>query len=892
LGDTMNIKESQSKNLILQRVRNQLRYKTVAALFIFIVYSGILIMFAGVLYREGFFGQVLKPAIETNISIPFNYIQGMMSTPEHITIDIKHKDYQYLAYKRKIALEEGMLHKVRTDLVEKNSDWVPGQLRWNGKTVKIELKLKGNFPWHWSDDHKWSFKVKVKGGNTVLGMKAFALMHPKTRGYLVDWYLQQLLKDYCDLMTIRLDFVELTVNGRDYGVYLFEESMNNMILVNNKYPPAPIVRLYDWLLHNSTDPTLTDFTPELLNEVYTQAPVDAFNRKEMIRNDTQLMYFNQAKDLLESFRRGKLLTHQVFNVEKLAKVFAIIDLFGYHHSTAYSNIRFYYNPFTSLLEPIGRDEKFIFDVTYLEGQSKKMKILPSVEPEYVDYTVYQRWYDTIFNDKVFVRYYIKALEEISDKSFLDKLFEKTDKEYEEKLHILYRSYPAYRFKGKAILYRNQEYIKKLINPVEAIQPYYKGIDRNNKIITLEIGNIHSLPVEILGLSYKDIIFPMVRKEVILEPRSNVELLDFKSVEFKIPQGVALTSNDMKHFKVEYRIYGASQVKERPVYPWSYYDEDFAKTDLVRHKPNISEFNFLDVQQSEKTITLKKGHWNVSKSLIIPEGYTVICRKGTQIVLSHSAAILSYSPFEFIGTDEEPIVIRSKDSTGQGIIFLKTKKRSIFENVIFDNLNAPSQGNWKLSGSITFYESPFTLYHSRIIRDRSQAGLHSVRTEFTIDGSSFSQASSNALTVEFSKGKISKTEFYNTGKDGIHISGSSLEAEDILMDKVSGRAINAEEASEADIKDLEIDKAYTAVESCDRSNVNIEKIKIAECNNLFVVYHKNPEFGPAAISIKSFEPKAFNGRYILEEQSVLTIDGKELKANEQKVSKAVDDIKIF
>jgi hypothetical protein len=678
------------------------------------------------------------------------------------------------------------------------------------------------------------------------------------------------------------------VNGRDHGVYLFEEAMNNMILVNNKYPPAPIVRLYDWLLHNSIDPSFTDFTPELLNEAYTQAPVDAFNRKEMIKNDTQLMYFNQAKNLLESFRRGKLLTHQVFNVEKLAKLFAIIDLFGYQHSTAYSNIRFYYNPFTSLLEPLGRDEKFIFDVTYLEGQSKKMKILPSGEPEYVDYTVHQRWYDTIFHDTVFFRHYIKALEEISDKNFLDKLFEKTDKEYKEKLHILYRSFPAYRFKGKAILYRNQEYIKKQLNPIEAIQPYYKSIDRNKNTVTLEIGNIHSLPVEILSLSYKDNIFPKERKEVILEPRSNVELIDFKWVEFKIPPAVALTSEDMKYLKVAYRVYGASQVKEQPVYPWSYYDEDFVKTDIVRHKPNISEFDFLVVNQSAKTITLKKGQWNINRSMIIPAGYTIICGRGTQINLSHAAAILSYSPFEFIGTDEEPIVIRSKDSTGQGIVFLKTKKRSIFENVIFDNLNSPSQGRWQVSGSITFYESPFTLYHSRIIRDRSRAGLHSVRSEFTIDSSNFSQIVSDALTVEFSKGKISKTAFINTGMDGMHISGSSLEAEDILINKVSGRAINADESTEANFKDLEINDAKTAVESCDRSIVNIEKTKITECNNYFVIYSKNPEFGPAAIHVKSLESKDFNGPYILEEKSILTIDGKELKANGDQVSELLDD----
>jgi hypothetical protein len=125
-------------------------------------------------------------------------------------------------------------------------------------------------------------------------------------------------------------------------------------------------------------------------------------------------------------------------------------------------------------------------------------------------------------------------------------------------------------------------------------------------------------------------------------------------------------------------------------------------------------------------------------------------------------------------------------------------------------------------------------------------------------------------------------------DGMHISGSSLEAEDILINKVSGRAINADESTEANFKDLEINDAKTAVESCDRSIANIEKTKITECNNYFVIYSKDPEFRPAAIHVKSLESKDFNGPYILEEKSILTIDGKELKANGDQVSELLDD----
>jgi hypothetical protein len=146
--------------------------------------------------------------------------------------------------------------------------------------------------------------------------------------------------------------------------------------------------------------------------------------------------------------------------------------------------------------------------------------------------------------------------------------------------------------------------------------------------------------------------------------------------------------------------------------------------------------------------------------------------------------------------------------------------------------------------------------------------------------------SDALTIEFSEGKITKTVVFNGGKDGIHISGSSIEAEDLLINKVAGRAINAEKASYANFTGLEINDAETAVESCDLSKVTIKNIRIAECSNMFVVYRKKPEFGPAQLHVASSQPVDLKGQYILEKESVLILNGREINANKERVSGTV------
>ena len=61
----------------------------------------------------------------------------------------------------------------------------------------------------------------------------------------------------------------------------------------------------------------------------------------------------------------EILRLDVFELESLASYFAIIDLLGAHHSIMMSNLRFYYNPITSKLIPIGFDGQGGYQINFL-----------------------------------------------------------------------------------------------------------------------------------------------------------------------------------------------------------------------------------------------------------------------------------------------------------------------------------------------------------------------------------------------------------------------------------------------------------------------------------------------------------------------------------------------
>ena len=130
--------------------------------------------------------------------------------PEVIYIDIKHKNFMKLAYKRSIALKKGIL------LTEK-TDWVPARLTYKNKVYKIKMRLKGDWIDHLVGD-KWSFRIKLKGDNTFKGMKEFSIQHPRTRHYIYEWIMHQAFKRE-GLISLRYDFINVILNGKDLGIF-------------------------------------------------------------------------------------------------------------------------------------------------------------------------------------------------------------------------------------------------------------------------------------------------------------------------------------------------------------------------------------------------------------------------------------------------------------------------------------------------------------------------------------------------------------------------------------------------------------------------------------------------------------------------------------------------
>jgi hypothetical protein len=791
-------------------------------------------------------------------------VRGLLAKPEHIYIDIKGKDYLKIVDKREEALTNGML-------TSSPDDFVPAKIRYKDRVIPVKLRLKGDMKDHWEGE-KWSFRIVVEGENTLFGMKQLSIQHPRTRAYIYEWLYHQALRRE-GVLSLRYQFIDVTLNGKHLGVYALEEHFEKRLIENGRLREGPIVRFNEDLfwaeLAKQDYLPVWERKPLTGSSSYLSSDIDAFQTKKALADPASYAQYVKAVQLLEAFRRGVLKPSEVFDVDKLARFFAISDLMSASHGASnWANVRFYYNPITSRLEPIGFDA---YDRELLPVTSIIATLPGRYSSEHGDNPY--RYLATLFGDRELLRQYIDRLEKVSEESYIEDLLSELAPDLQENLDIIHRDFPSFDF-SRDVFYQNQRYIKQMLNPVKGLHAYYRGASNND--ITLELGNIQYLPVEVVSLSYKGESTFQPSEDTVLPGTDRFQPVQFRIVSFPLPKDFVWSEDSVQELKLNYRILGERQTREETVFRWSHLDYDAIQKDFIRQKPDVRKFKFLIVDESTKRILIKPGVWDLNENLIIPGGYRVISREGTTLNLSNSATLLSYSAIDFVGTEDHPITIQSIDGTGQGVVIMNAGEQSILDHVVFRNLSAPSQGGWELLGAVNFYESPVAISSCQFLNSRAEDGINIIRSQFTIDRSHFGQTLSDAIDVDFAKGKVTNSFFAGCGNDAIDVSGSSIDIQNVFIDGAGDKGVSAGENSHVRINHIEIKRAQIALGSKDMSEVVVRDVNMADCRIGLTAYQKKPEYGSASIRATGCEVIRTGTPYLLEHQSTMVIDGRAIK----------------
>ena len=563
---------------------------------------------------------------------------------------------------------------------------------------------------------------------------------------------------------------------------------------------------------------------------------------------------DKAQLLLSDFVDKKLTFDEVFNVEKLALFNALENVFV--DICRSKEFYFLYNSEENTLEP------FYFDSNCKLASQKYVR-------------------KSNIENIVYLKEFVKSLDIVSEMNFYNKHI-KDNQLLKNELALINSFQPNTLF-NYDVVKANQKAIKKSLSPSSALK--VELISKDSRRLTVSANNLTNYSIEVFSLNHlnkkeitslnpvKQILTGQIDTLTINLPRSFENL--FVSKKKKI-LGFVLPKH-IHELSIQYRISGLDRASAAPIIP--YQKEGMVEGDLFRNNGFINNHKSIIIDDLKKEISFSKDSVVISSPLVVDKGYTFKLNPGAVINIIGNGKIISHSPLNFIGTRNKPITVYSLDGKGEGLLVLSRHKKSILKHVVFDNLRNPTQGNWGVTGSVTFYESPADLQYVAIKNNKCEDALNIVRTNFNMNQVEISNTQSDAFDGDFVRGSIRNCKFNNLGNDAIDISGSELIIRNVIIANAGDKGLSAGENSKMKINGVEISDSAIAVAGKDLSIVNAKNLKISRTKLAFTAFQKKPEFGPSEINVIGISMSDIETNYLIERSSSLFIDNKEIETTQ-------------
>ncbi len=810
----------------------------------------------------------------------YNYDLGL-----NIVLDTS--EYLRIQDKRKEAFKNGILQT-------SDNDWVKGIVVESDYAMKAKLRLKGDWLDHlWGD--KWSYRVKMRKGNTFKRMRTFSLQTPSSRSFLLEWLTHKLYHEN-DILTTRYGFVPLMFNNQPRGIYVWEEHFVKQLPEWNNRREGPIIKFSEepfWQIQRMSINKKN--WPEF--PFYQASTIIPFGQSRTVRDTVLFNQFLNAQKLMSQYKNQQKTPAEIFDIEKLAVYYAMLELTHARHGMVWHNQRMYYNPVICKLEPIAFDGYTDHDDPDLSiNDNMVYRTLTQKDPVILQ----DRLIFSLFTDTVFLNSYLHYLEKYSHADFITNFMSSIKSEGLYNDSLLRLEFPDYHY-NDSLLVVSARVIRDYLPELKKI--IYDSLINNEFVFNLKQEVYSDTSVyentpeffvnvyaeETCGDTFRLSIYNYFPRDLIFLGTGirNKLITDFFIDEPTLPAYISGMNVQKLDVVVDtsanyliYMIDGKTDIYSVPVLPWPYPAGITSQQELW---DMVDMNNELFERISGNNIYIKSGKTVINNPAIIPDGYKVHFTKGTIIDLIDSAMIISYSPVFMKGTTESPVVITSSDFTGNGFTVLQAEGESKVDNVIFENLSTLDYKNWTLTGALTFYESDVTITNTKFYRNQCEDALNIIRSDFTLSNSSFDYIYGDAFDGDFCTGEVLSTSFTNINNDAMDFSGSQITIKDSKVIGAKDKGISGGEDSKVTVINTSIQKSNIGLASKDLSVVDVIDSKVENCNYGIVLLIKKPEFGPSIMTLQNTPLLNSKVEMLIEENSSVVVDGRIIMGKEKNLS---------
>lgn len=753
-----------------------------------------------------------------------------------------------------------------------------GQINAN-KEIRLNYRLKGDWLDHLKDD-KWSFRIKLKDSLQLFeGVKTFSVQNPITRSFLKEWLLHKVLASE-DILTTKYDFIWLTINGKSKGIYAFEEHFEKYLLERQQRREAPIFKFNEngfWEVIEFQQKTLS-IKP--MQEYYALdvADIKPFKKGKTFKDSLLHQQFEKGSQLLSEFRSLNPKALHYIDHEKFGKYLALTDVFKNYHALNWINLRFYLNPISGLIEPVVYDG-------YEEHPSVKWNSTPMIG--YIDAqhntisNLPQGIIAQLFKHPKFRKHYYESLNKYTSKNFLDAVFSDYAKDISRLTYEIQKEFPTYTF-NKNDYYKNSDTLRSVI---KNSQQHLLSAKNNFNYVSLWDWREQHAKTTYMPTLTDSIFFPSIALKGQYKNKQ-LHLISYNPSPIKV---IGLIKKDttlmLDHHPLLMDKYNPQDKPKQYVIDETKVKEVLYQIGNKEYKTKISKKAHIDIHKSISFISppltdffiekdgvlyLNKKETLIDHQLLLPADKKLKLIAGDQIRFVKNGALVVKGNIEMIGNKKDKIIITGENNTN-GIIVSSAGSVSVnMKHVTISNLGNVSTFNITTTGGLTIYKANCTISDCSFKNSLGEDLVNLVNCSSSISNSTFENAYSDALDIDYGKGKIVNCQFLNSQNDNIDISSAVYQIEKTASSNAKDKAISCGEHSTVTIINSTINNSVSGIVAKDKSVVSVSNSRISNCDFGVKVFQKKPEYDGAQLIIKKTTFKENKQNQYKDQQSSITI----------------------
>ncbi len=764
-------------------------------------------------FSSGMYQRFKPPLLFQKIDqIIFNKYLGFSVSKFDDYLRIKLSSLKYILYKNKledlnIKIDQENLYNLelqRKKKIEGTTEnfnlFSSGVLNYDKEDYNIKLRVKGDRVLHWYDKNETSYKIDLRGEKRIWGMEEFSVQKPITRNYTYEFIFHKLL-EFNDLISLKYFLVNLSLNDSKQGIYAVEEGFSKELIERNKKRNGPIFGL-----------------EEKLGVNYPNIQYDLYSSQYWISNFPQLTSNAFAK--LNQLKQNKIEINEIFDLEKWADFFAIVDFSNTLHGSISKSVKLYYNPVTAKFEPIGFDGHYglggindFIILDFLDFDNKKCSYICVERPWYLKFLKKR---DGSLNDD-FISLYIEALKKISNEKFLNDFNEK----YSEKINFFNSQLLSDESKSDIGYYKG---IGTFIFDEGFLLDRSKYLNKRLSQIT-EKRNLQS------SMNNNKIIF------------DNVNKFFFKELEISCKNEITKKIYIIKNKHLSYNNLCVYKIGEKVITPSK---NIFISTVIDNNLGEFFDLSKTDDVKFINNIYYLEKDLIVTKNYFLPKEKKFFVKEGVKINFEKDKLIYSEGPITFKGSIEKPIIIESK--SGVGSLILSDSEYS-FHNVVINNLSYPKDNSKTLYGGINIINSIVDIVNTKIQNSNSEDAINIISSKSSIKNLIVKNIYSDAIDIDFGRLQFFDISCEDISNDCLDVSGAQINGNFLKGNRINDKGLSFGENSNGEILNIDFQNTKLGVAVKDGSKLNLSKYKLKNNKYDVAVFNKKKEYNSSLLNIK-------------------------------------------